>query len=94
MIYPFLLFAGEHAVPLGTQGNRFIYTVKNSRTTPLQNIEVVIESAPEWMQFEQSCVFLVTISAKVERAANQLSNLNEGILKAAPICSPKWSSWL
>ena len=77
-LYPFLLFAGEHNVPLGTQSNQFIYTVKNSRTTPLQNIEVVIESAPEWMQFEQPCVFLETIPARSREEVTFQFSISEG----------------
>lgn len=61
LILPCLLFAGEHNVPLGTQSNQFIYTITNSRNRPLENMEVIVHSAPEWMHFQQECIFLETI---------------------------------
>ena len=64
MVLPFMLLAREHTVPLGKQGNQLIYTVKNSKSVTLHNIEVVIKSAPEWMRFEKNFIFLESIPSK------------------------------
>ncbi len=51
-ILPLRALAHEHSVPVGTGGNRLLFTVKNTLPLMLRDIKVAIESTPDWMEFE------------------------------------------
>jgi hypothetical protein len=48
---PVIVRAVDHAVPVGSRGNRFVFTVANASSQTLQNPSVKITSSPDWLFF-------------------------------------------
>jgi hypothetical protein len=61
MLLPAMVYAQEHKIPLGTRGNTFVYTVKNSTSRPLHKLGVFVESFPEWIEFENNTVMIESL---------------------------------
>ena len=49
---PIALQALENQVPIGTTGNRLVFTVKNPSSVPILKPSVTIASAPNWIEFK------------------------------------------
>jgi len=58
---PMLIYAQFHKVPLGTQGNTLVYTVRNQTVQTMYKIGVFVESAPGWIQFENNTFMIYTL---------------------------------
>lgn len=58
---PIMAGAQVHTIPLGTSGNTFVYTVKNSTSRPLHKLGVFVESFPEWIEFENNTVMIESL---------------------------------
>lgn len=63
-LFPLFVIAKEHNVPLGSDGNRLVLTVKNLQPLPLKYVQVVIEYAPEWIQFDSQSASIDSISSR------------------------------
>lgn len=48
------VYPKEFNVPMGTQGNRIIFTINNESLTPLKDVSVSMESSPSWLTLESS----------------------------------------
>ncbi len=64
---PVFTFAQEHKVPSGTKGNRLILTVQNETQLMLEDVQIVIQSKPDWLVFKKSLVFLESIPVQQHR---------------------------
>lgn len=61
---PITLISSENEVPMGVQGNRLIFKVKNQSKIDLKKLNVSVQSNPEWIRFENTIVNLDCIPAK------------------------------
>ncbi|MEJ2627408.1 MAG: T9SS type A sorting domain-containing protein [bacterium] len=62
VLFPILVCAQVHTVPLGTAGNKLIYTVKNSTSHTLYSVGVFVESYPEWIAFDNNTVMIDSLN--------------------------------
>ncbi len=79
---PFLIYAQEHNVPIGSEDNQLAMAVKNASPFPLRGLRVAIRSAPTWVVFKTTSVVIDSIPSMtwadavfefsvLETAANQ-----------------------
>jgi hypothetical protein len=64
LILPILTQAVENQVPMGTKGNRLVFTVKNTSPIILNNIHVTVQSCPDWIVFDQTSFNVDSLPAK------------------------------
>ncbi|MDZ7290071.1 MAG: T9SS type A sorting domain-containing protein [candidate division KSB1 bacterium] len=66
-LFSFRIFAQEHSVPAGTEGNRLLIAIQNASYSPLLDIRVAVLSAPTWIVFKTSSVGIDSIAPKAWR---------------------------
>jgi len=76
--FPLLLSAAEHFVPIGSSGNRLLFTVQNFSSFTLQTCLVKIVSSPEWMKFESDIAQLDSIPDSGEGNVEFIFKVSEG----------------
>lgn len=54
VLIPVMIFGQIHKVPLGTRGNKLIYTVRNNTSHTIYKMGVFVESFPDWIQFNNN----------------------------------------
>lgn len=54
VLIPIILFGQAHKVPLGTRGNKLVYTVTNKTFHTMYKLGVFVESFPDWIQFDHN----------------------------------------
>lgn len=80
--FPFLIYAQEHNVPIGSEDNQLALAVENAFPFPLRGLRVAIHSAPTWVAFKTTSIVIDSIPSKtwgdavfefsvLETAANQ-----------------------
>lgn len=77
-VLPLWVVAQEHRVPVGTQGNSLLFSVKNGSRVALKGIEVVVESAPEWLAFEDLSAHIDSIPGNDERDVEFVFSVQDG----------------
>jgi hypothetical protein len=78
LLLPLCVSAQEHGVPIGTQGNRFLFSIRNTRSLPLHDVQVAIQSAPEWLSFETGWYRIDSIPPNAVQDAEFLFRVMEG----------------
>jgi len=58
-----VILAAAGKLPMGTSGNRLIFTVKNERWQSLKNVQVFICTTPAWIAFDDDVVTIDSIQA-------------------------------
>ena len=77
-LLPLCAYAEEHNVPIGTDENQLIFSVKNGSLLALKEVQVTIQSAPDWVVFEASNVVLDEIPSREKRDARFPFRVLEG----------------
>jgi hypothetical protein len=66
---PFLRFAQEHSVPIGSDGNQVVLTIENASNSLIRDVQVNVRSAPAWVAFKTTSVVIDSIPSKAWRDA-------------------------
>ena len=77
-ILPVLLFSKEHAVPIGTSGNRLLFSVANNKSVPLNSVQVIVTAAPNWIQFSNIQTELDSIPVHETQDAEFIFSVQNG----------------
>lgn len=77
------IFAQEHGVPSGTDGNKLVLAVKNAFPISLHEIQVAIQSAPTWVIFEDARAVIDSIPPQTWREASFTFRVLKGSDKPA-----------
>lgn len=64
LVSPMLIFAREHRVPIGSEGNLLVLSVQNTTHSAFEGVQVTVHAAPEWLVFNTASVSLGAIPAK------------------------------
>jgi hypothetical protein len=66
---PFLIFAQEHSVPIGSDGNQLVLTIENASNSLIRDVQANVRSAPAWAAFKATVVVIDSIPSKAWRDA-------------------------
>ncbi|MDZ7262808.1 MAG: T9SS type A sorting domain-containing protein [candidate division KSB1 bacterium] len=67
LLCPLGVFAQEQNVPIGTEGNLFILSIKNAHNSVLDDVQVTVQSTPDWVVFTPSTISAGSIPTSEQR---------------------------